>query len=320
MPDGNVLCTLCPHACRLADGEKGRCRGRLAQGKKLYAANYGRISALALDPVEKKPLYHFYPGSLILSVGTVGCNLSCQFCQNWQISQEEVETEEYSPSELVALAGQLQEKGNIGLAYTYSEPLVWFDFILDTAKLAKERGLKNVLITNGYLNPQPLSALLPYLDAVNLDLKGSDFFYRKHCGGRLDPVLTTARRLAGEVHLEVTNLLIPGENDQPAEIKTLVDFLAGLDRKIPLHFSRYFPQYNLAVPPTPLATLEEAYRLAREKLSYVYLGNISDARYSATFCPQCGALLVKREAYRIKTDGIKDGRCGQCGEEVDLIL
>lgn len=292
----------------------------MARGRKLYAANYGRVSALALDPIEKKPLYHFYPGAMILSVGTVGCNLSCQFCQNWELSQDEVETEKFSPAQLVELAVGLQEKGNIGLAYTYSEPLVWFDFILETARLAKKEGLKNVLVTNGYINLQPLAELLPYFDAVNLDLKGPDAFYRKHCGGRLDPVLKTAGRLAAEVHLEVTSLLIPGENDQPAAIKTLTAFLAGLDRKIPLHFSRYFPRYRMAIPPTPLATLEEAYRIARAELPYVYLGNIAEAGYSSTYCPRCGAMLVEREAFRVRTDGIKEGCCARCGEEVDFVL
>ncbi|HHW12877.1 MAG TPA: AmmeMemoRadiSam system radical SAM enzyme [Firmicutes bacterium] len=319
LPDGLVLCTLCPQACRLYEGESGRCRGRVARGKKLYTVNYGRVSAVALDPVEKKPLYHFYPGSLVLSVGTVGCNLHCQFCQNWRIAHDEAATEQVSPEQLVALAVEAREQGNIGLAYTYSEPLVWFEYILATARLAREQGLKNVLVTNGYLNPAPLKELLPYLDAVNLDLKGPDAFYQKLCGGRLTPVRKTAEQLAGRVHLEVTNLLIPGENDHQDAIEDLVVFLAGLDRKIPLHFSRYYPQYRLKIPPTPLATLEQAYRLAREKLDYVYLGNVADPKYSTTYCPRCGAVLVERLFYGVKLDGVKNGHCAACGEEVDLI-
>ncbi|NLM36823.1 MAG: AmmeMemoRadiSam system radical SAM enzyme [Firmicutes bacterium] len=319
LPDGRILCTLCPQACRLGEGESGRCRGRVAHGKKMYTVNYGRVSAVALDPVEKKPLYHFYPGSYVLSVGTVGCNLHCQFCQNWRIAHDEAATEQILPEELVALAVEAKEKGNIGLAYTYSEPLVWFEYILETVRLAREQGLKNVLVTNGYLNPGPVQELLPYLDGVNLDLKGPDAFYQKLCGGRLAPVRKTAELLAGRVHLEVTNLLIPGENDRPEAIEDLVGFLAGLDRRIPLHFSRYFPQYRLNIPPTPFATLEEAYRLAREKLDYVYLGNVADPRYSATHCPRCGAVLVERLFYGVKLGGIKDGHCAACGKEVDII-
>lgn len=320
LTDGNVLCTLCPQACRLAEGKRGQCRSRVARGKKLYTANYGRVSAIALDPIEKKPLYHFYPGSLILSVGTVGCNLHCQFCQNWRIAQDEAETEAVTPEALIALAVRAKEQGNIGLAYTYSEPVVWFEYILDTARLARQQGLKNVLVTNGYLNPEPLEELLPYLDGVNLDLKGPDRFYRQYCGGRLAPVMKTAAQLVGRVHLEVTNLLIPGENDDPDTISHLVAFLADLDRKIPLHFSRYFPQYRLDIPPTPPSTLEQAYRLAREKLAYVYIGNLGDSRYSVTHCPRCGAALVERSAYQVKIDGIKDRHCVACGKEVDLIL
>ena len=320
LPDGKVLCTLCPQACRLDEGESGRCRGRVARGENLYTLNYGRVSALALDPIEKKPLYHFHPGSLILSVGTVGCNLRCQFCQNWRIAQDEAETELISPEKLVALAAGAKAKGNIGLAYTYSEPLVWFEYILDTARLARKQGLKNVLVTNGYLNPEPLEELLPYLDGVNLDLKGPDTFYQKHCGGRLAPVMKTAEKLVGRVHLEVTSLLIPGENDGPDAIKDLVAFLADLDRKIPLHFSRYFPQYRLDLPPTPLATLEQACRVAREKLAYVYVGNVADPKYSATYCPRCGAVLVERSVYRVQLEGINNGHCAMCGEEVDIIL
>lgn len=318
--DGRVLCTLCPQACRLREGESGCCRGRVARGEKLYAVNYGRISALALDPIEKKPLYHFHPGRLILSVGTVGCNLRCQFCQNWRIAHEEAATELIAPEQLVALAEEAKGKGNIGLAYTYSEPLVWFEYIFDTARLARQRGLKNVLVTNGYINPDPLKELLPYLDGVNLDLKGPDSFYQKHCGGRLAPVKKTAAQLVGRVHLEVTSLIIPGENDSPAAIKDLVDFVASLDRKLPLHLSRYFPQYRLNIPPTPLATLEQIYRAAREKLDYVYIGNIADPKYSATDCPRCGTVLVERLFSGVQLDGIKDRYCTNCGEEVDLVL
>ncbi len=319
LTSGKGVCTLCPQACLLQEGKTGRCRGRYVREGKIYSSNYGRVSSLALDPIEKKPLYHFYPGSLILSVGTAGCNLTCKFCQNWQIAHEEAEAEEISPEDLVALAIHYQPKENIGIAYTYSEPLVWYDYILDTARLGKEKGLKNILVTNGYINPEPLEELIPYIDGVNLDIKGNDRFYETNCGGRLEPVLNTAKKLAGRVHLEVTNLLIPGENDKEEEITNLVCFLAELDKKIPLHFSRYFPQYQMTASPTPVSTLERAFALAKEKLCYVYLGNIRDSRYSQTLCPECGQLWVDR-TLEVTISGLKDGHCTSCGKEADLIL
>ncbi|NLG84200.1 MAG: AmmeMemoRadiSam system radical SAM enzyme, partial [Firmicutes bacterium] len=250
-----VRCLLCPHACRLRDGQAGLCRVRRREGEKFYTLNYARVTALALDPIEKKPLYHFYPGSAILSAGTFGCNFACGFCQNWTISQEEAPSEVIAPAHLVALAERERDVGNIGLAYTYSEPSVWWEYVFDAAVLARERGLVNVLVTNGFLNPDPLHALLPYLDGVNMDLKGPEEFYRRVCRGRLAPVEAFAEAvLAAGVHLELTNLLIPGYNDSEEDLRDLVDWVAGLDPEIPLHFSRYFPQYRFTAPPTPLET------------------------------------------------------------------
>lgn len=322
---GTVLCTLCPQSCRLQEGERGRCRVRFAHGGKVNLSSYGQVSALALDPIEKKPLYHFYPGAEILSVGTVGCNLRCGFCQNWEIAHGDAPTEYLSPKDLVELADNYRARGNIGLAYTYSEPLVWYEYVYDTARLARKKGLKNVLVTNGYLNPEPLRELLPYIDAVNLDLKGwEDNFYRRHCEGRVGPVLKTVEIMAEKVHLEVTNLLIPGENDREEEIGELVRFLAGLDRRIPLHFSRYFPNYRLELPPTPISILETAYKLAKEELDYVYVGNIDavDERmgYNRTNCPGCGQILVERTGFKARVTGVDGDCCGTCGREVDLVL
>ena len=325
LPEGAVLCTLCPQACRLQEGERGLCRVRFRHGDKVCLSSYGQVSALALDPIEKKPLYHFYPGALILSVGTVGCNLRCGFCQNWEIAHGEAPTEYLSPKNLVELADNYRARGNIGLAYTYSEPLVWYEYVYDTARLAREKGLKNVLVTNGYLNPEPLRELLPFIDAVNLDIKAwEDGFYRRHCEGRVGPVRKAAEIMAKMVHLEVTNLLIPGENDQEEEIRELVRFLAGLDRRIPLHFSRYFPHYQLELPPTPLRVLENAFKLAKEELHYVYIGNISavDARtgYNRTNCPDCEQVQVERAGFAARVTGVDQGRCSNCGREVDLVL
>lgn len=316
---GRVICALCPQSCALSEGERGKCRVRVARGPKLYLENYGQVTALALDPIEKKPLYHFYPGSAILSVGTFGCNLACRFCQNWEIAQAKASAEYIQPEELVALAEKARARGNIGLAFTYSEPLVWYEYVLDSAKLAKKAGLKNILVTNGFINPAPLQELLPYIDGVNLDLKGwTDTFYREYCGGRVRPVLETVRLLAEQVHLEVTNLLIPGVNDDEAEIEQIVEFVAELDQRIPLHFSRYFPNYQMDLPPTPVSTLQKAYQIAKERLAYVYLGNIADQRYSSTTCPDCGEIWVERNGFSTRIRGLQAGHCQGCGREADL--
>jgi pyruvate formate lyase activating enzyme len=316
---GRVVCRLCPQACSLREGERGKCRVRMAQGDRIYLENYGQVTALALDPIEKKPLYHFYPGSYILSVGTFGCNLACRFCQNWEIAQEKAAAEYISPEELVHLAKRAEAKGNIGLAFTYSEPLVWYEYVFDTVRLAKQAGLRNVLVTNGFINPGPLQELLPYIDGVNLDLKGwTDHFYREYCAGRVRPALEIARLLAKSVHLEITNLLIPGVNDGETEIRELAAFVADLDQRIPLHFSRYFPNYQMDLPPTPVSTLHQAYHIAKERLDYVYLGNMADQRYSRTVCPECGEVWVERNGFSAKLLGLQTGRCQGCGREADL--
>lgn len=318
LPGGKVACILCPQACVLQEGEKGVCRVRQVEEGRLFLRNYGQVSAVALDPIEKKPLYHFYPGSLILSVGTIGCNLSCRFCQNWEIAHTDAETRYIPPEDLVHLGLRARERGSIGLAYTYSEPLVWYEYVLDTARLAKEEGLKNVLVTNGYINPGPLRELLPYIDAVNLDIKGwTDEFYHRHCSGRVRPVLETAKIMAEKTHLEVTNLLIPGENDREEEVKELVGFLAALNPAIPLHFSRYFPNYRMTLPPTPVSTLKRALGIAKERLYYVYLGNIGEE--NDTECPECGEVWVERTGFSARITGVRDGKCVRCGRKAEIV-
>lgn len=270
-------CLLCPQDCHIPDGRLGLCRVRLNESGRLYTLNYGRVSSLGLDPIEKKPLFRFHPGSYILSLGTLGCNLACGFCQNWHISQADAPTEALSPEEAAELAARPHHGlMSIGLAYTYSEPSVWAEYILDTAPLARAKGLKNVLVTNGYIREEPLKDLLPWVDAANVDLKSfRGDFYRRHCAGRLEPVLETISRLHGAgVHVEVTTLLIPGENDGEAELRELVDWLAALDPGIPLHLSRYHPAHRFTIPPTPVATIRRACDLARNKLRYVYAGNV----------------------------------------------
>jgi len=271
-----VKCILCPHGCVISPGNKGICRVRLNDNGILKSINYGLCTAIALDPIEKKPLYEFYPGSTILSVGTFGCNLKCSFCQNWQIAHAEHPPKyEVTAAELAQLAKKHRIEGNIGIAYTYSEPLMWYEFVLDTSRVLRQEGLKNVLVSNGYINEEPLKELLPYIDAANIDVKAYNTgFYPKMCKGKLDPVKRTVELLVGNCHVEVTTLVIPGENDATEEIEELAKWLKSLSPEIPLHLTKYFPNYQLNLPPTPKKTLEKAREVAAKHLSQVYLGNV----------------------------------------------
>jgi len=271
---GRVKCHLCPYECAIADGGRGACGVRINKGGILYTEVYNRTTGLALDPIEKKPLYHFHPGEYILSLGTRGCNLHCDFCQNWHISQNlNVPTEEITSSQVIQKAKEL---GSFGIAYTYNEPFIWYEFVFDTAKLAKKSGLANVLVTNGFVNMEPLEGMLPFIDAMNIDLKAFDEdFYVKICKGRLKPVLDVIKRSKESCHIELTNLIIPTLNDSEDMIKKMVDWIFEfLGPEVPLHISRYFPCYKMTIPPTPLETLRVAERIAKEKLKYVYVGNI----------------------------------------------
>ncbi|MGQ9474049.1 MAG: AmmeMemoRadiSam system radical SAM enzyme [Candidatus Caldatribacteriaceae bacterium] len=313
-----VKCWLCPHHCLIEDGHTGICRVRQNQKGVLYAQTYGGIASLALDPVEKKPLYHFYPGQHILSIGSVGCNLRCIFCQNWQISQvsfRDFPLQKITSREIVTHA---LESGSIGIAYTYNEPLISWEFVRDTALLAQQEGLKNVLVTNGYVAREPLDEILPLIDAMNVDLKAMDEdFYLRICGGKLSFVLATIERsFQAGVHVEITNLIVSRLNDQIAWVEKLVDWVASLSPSIPLHISRYFPAYQLDHPPTPLSVLEEAFAVARKKLYFVYLGNVQDVEKNSTFCPFCGNLLVARRGYTIQVVGLEGNRCRFCQAEL----
>ncbi|HHP51013.1 MAG TPA: AmmeMemoRadiSam system radical SAM enzyme [Moorella mulderi] len=319
LPDGKVKCQLCPHTCLISQTKRGICRVRENQEGRLYTLNYGRITAIAMDPMEKKPLYHFYPGRWILSVGTFGCNFHCQFCQNWQIAHGDPETLYISPEALVDKALELE---SIGIAYTYSEPIVWFEYVLDTAKLAQEAGLKNVMVTNGYINPEPLAELLPFTHAWNIDIKGfNPDFYRRIVGGRLEPVLATAKAVAkAGKHLEITTLLVTGLNDNLEELEQLVLWIRdNLGPDTPLHFSRYFPQYRLHLPPTPLETLYRARDMARRYLNHVYLGNVPDTRANSTYCPRCGSLAIRRTGYDVEPLGLSGGNCRECGTPLAIV-
>jgi pyruvate formate lyase activating enzyme len=271
-----VRCGLCPHNCLIAEGRTGICRARKNAGGELVSLVYGNVVSMHVDPVEKKPLYHFHPGSQILSVGVTGCNFRCSFCQNWEISQAEagsLPTEPLSPRQAASMSG---EGGSIGIAYTYNEPLINAEWILDTSRLVRKAGRVNVLVTNGYINPKPMAELMPFIDAANVDVKAfNDDFYKKLCGAQLDPVLRTVEAMhkAG-VHVELTTLLIPGKNDSAKEIEKLTAWVASVSADIPLHFSRYHPDYKYTAPATDMESMKRAHDIARKRLKYVYLGNI----------------------------------------------
>ena len=269
-----VQCVLCPKNCIIGPQKTGFCKTRQNIEGKLYTLIYGLSTGIALDPIEKKPLYHFHPGELVLSVGTRGCNFGCIFCQNWHISQnQDAYLEEITPNELIDEALRLN---SFGIAYTYNEPFIWYEFIYDCMKLAKNKGLENIMVTNGYVNQKPLEEILPLIKAMNIDLKAmSNEFYKKVCKGTVDPVLNTIKTAKKKCHVEITNLIIPTLNDSEENIQQLVDWVyQNTGEDTPLHFSRYFPCYELTIMPTPIETLKRAYEIAKKKLKYVYLGNV----------------------------------------------
>jgi pyruvate formate lyase activating enzyme len=314
LEDGRVKCVLCPNFCVIRDGATGRCMVRKNESGRLVTLSYGYTVTAALDPVEKKPLYHFMPGSTILSIGPNGCTLTCDHCQNWQISQEKVPVRYISPEALVETAS---ERGSIGVAFTYTEPLIWFEYLLDALPLLREAGLKSVLVTNGYLNEEPARRIIPLVDGFNVDLKSfSDGFYRGYCGGSIEPVKRFIETAVPQTHVEVTCLVIPGLNDTEEEIGKMAGWLSGISREIPLHLSRFFPHYRMKDrSPTPQATLEMAYRKAREYLDYVYVGNIFIDGTENTACPECGADAVLRSGYSARLLAA-DGKCPSCGHRI----
>lgn len=317
LENGQVQCLLCPQRCRISPGSSGLCRVRRNTGGMLEALSYGQAVSLSMDPIEKKPLYHFYPGSQILSTGPNGCNLACSFCQNWEISQKSVPAELVEPRQLVELAVR---ENSIGIAFTYTEPLIWFEFLMDVCPLARQAGLKTVLVTNGTISQEPLRELMPHIDAMNIDLKSMDEgFYRKVCRGNLKTVLQTIELSHRACHIELTNLVIPGLNDSPKDMESLVNWVSQIDPLIPLHLSRYFPRYHLETPPTPEKTLKDFYDLARARLKYVYVGNIQIPGTDDTYCPGCGHCLIKRSGYWVSLEGLQGLDCGNCGRPADII-
>lgn len=326
LENNKVKCTLCPWNCILQSGQIGNCKVRINNNGRLITDVFNKVAALGIDPIEKKPLYHFFPGKNILSIGEVGCNLHCTFCQNHRISQcyshEFNGFNEITPAQIVQEA--LKTYNNIGIAYTYNEPFIFYEFMLDTAKLAHQNGLKNVVVSNGYINPEPLQAALPLLDAFNIDLKAfSNDFYQKYTKGKLEPVLQTLKTIAkNHVHLEITNLIIPELNDDETQFKKMTNWIAAeLGPHVPLHISRYFPQHELNLSPTPIQKLENLYNFAKKQLHYVYLGNVSDENRSSTYCYNCNERLITRNRYNTSTDKLTPkGVCKNCGTKTNIIL
>jgi pyruvate formate lyase activating enzyme len=320
--DNRVRCGLCRHRCLIDDGRRGICRVRENRGGTLYSLVYGRVVAEHLDPVEKKPLFHVRPGSTSYSIATAGCNFRCRHCQNYAISQMEPEMAipgvPRTPEEVVESA---VGSGAASIAYTYTEPTIFFEFALDTARLARERGLLNIFVTNGYIGPEPLAAIAPYLDAANIDLKGfSEKFYREIVGARLGEVLECIvdyRRLG--IWLELTTLIIPGLNDSDAELEGIASFMVqNLGPHTPWHVSQFYPTYKLDDRSrTPVSTLRRARDLGLAAgLHHVYEGNVPGEGGENSFCPSCGALIIERFGYRIVANRLRQGACGQCGAKI----
>jgi pyruvate formate lyase activating enzyme len=322
MKDKQVRCRLCAHRCTIGDGHLGLCQVRENRGGTLYTLVYGRTISQAVDHIEKKPLFHFHPGSLSYSIATPGCNFRCAWCQNWEISQMPREQHllggyPATPEQIVAEA---RRSGCHSIAYTYTEPTIFFEYAHDTARLATEAGLANVFVTNGYMTPEMLDTARPWLDAVNIDLKAfRDETYRRHIGARLQPVLDTLKKIKTlGIWLEVTTLIIPGLNDDPAELEELAGFIKQkLGADTPWHISRFFPHFRMNdVPPTPESTLHRAADIGRAAgLRYIYLGNVAEE--TDTVCPGCGKVLMRRLGFNIAENAIRqDGQCPGCGETI----
>ncbi len=320
-PGGEVQCELCPHHCRVSKGQRGLCRVRENRDGKYYSLVYGNPCAIHPDPIEKKPFFHVLPGTISFSIATVGCNFQCKFCQNWEISQaspEDIYNYDVSSEMIIKSA---KEIGSRSVAYTYVEPTIFYEYMIEIADLSKKAGLLNVMHSNGFINPAPLRNLCKRLDAANIDLKGfTENFYRELCGGKLQPVLDTLKILKQEgVHLEITNLVIPTKNDEMASIKEMCLWIKReLGPDTPIHFSRFYPLYKLRMlPPTPVSTLEKARGVALASgLEYVYIGNVPGHEGEHTFCPKCKKRIIQRTGYMVGEVHLKNGKCKFCGKPI----
>lgn len=319
LTDSSIQCTICPRNCKLKEGQSGFCQIRKNIGGKVVMTSYGYNTGLAIDPIEKKPLYHFYPSSKVLSFGTLGCNMGCMFCQNWHMSKSKEDPKKLnqsSPEKIVAIAKEL---GCKSVAFTYNDPVIFFEYAIDTAKLCRDAGIKTVAVTAGYINPEPRKEFFTYMDAANIDLKAfSEEFYKKNCLAHLDPILDTIKYVKNETNcwLELTTLLIEGENDSDEELKRECEWIAeeiGVDT--PLHFSAFHPDYKFMDKfPTKLSTLLRAYEIAKKAgLRYVYTGNVPDTKTSTTYCHGCLKPIIVRNGYKVTEFNLQNGHCNFCG-------
>jgi pyruvate formate lyase activating enzyme len=319
-----LRCLVCNRRCLIPEGGRGYCLTRENRDGRVYSLTYGEVSSAAVDPIEKKPLFHFHPGTLVYSLGSVGCNFRCRYCQNWSISQARIDgfpTRYMSPEEAVENALNASCRS---IAWTYNEPTMWLEYTIDSAELARAEGLATVYVTNGYMSREALDIIGPLLDAANVDLKGmSESFYRELCDAKPEPVLENIIRMHDMgIHLEVTNLLIPGYNDSDDDIMALINFMVSeVGAEVPLHFTRFFPHYRMQdVPPTGADRLMRARDLALEAgMRYVYVGNLPGTDAENTYCSSCGELVVRRDGYITETPGLADGRCRSCGSEIDIV-
>jgi pyruvate formate lyase activating enzyme len=318
LEDGRVVCELCPRACKLSEGQRGLCFVRARENGEVVLTSYGRSSGFCVDPIEKKPLNHFLPGTPVLSFGTAGCNLTCRFCQNWDISKSremDILADAAGPEEIAEAAARL---GCRSVAFTYNDPVIFLEYAKDVAGACKERGLRTVAVTAGYINPEPRAEFFSFIDAVNIDLKAfDDEFYRGIAGGRLEPVLDTLRYIRRETDawLEITNLVIPEHNDSDGEIRSMSDWIVEeLGPDVPLHFSAFHPTYKMRnVPPTPRATLRHARAIAKDAgVHHVYTGNVHDREGDTTYCAGCGTKLIERNWYEVLTWNLENGACPAC--------
>ena len=317
--EGSLQCELCPHNCIIKDGREGICGVRSNRDGTLYADSYGMLTAIAMDPIEKKPLYHFHPATQILSLGSYGCNLKCPFCQNWNISQETTAASSYySPQDIIVMA---KRNDSQGIAYTYNEPVIWAEYVIDTSRLASEKGLYNVMVTNGYVNEGTLRDLIQTVDAFNIDLKSfREETYKRVMKADLESVKNTIRRVYDEGrHLEVTTLIVTGMNDSMDEMKDIMKFLSSIDKSIPWHISRYYPSYHYTSEATDVDFIFNVYEEAEKYLNYVYCGNVHGSLMGTdTICPQCKTVAVKRRGYFIEFKNLDNGVCAKCGHDLNF--
>lgn len=323
----SVRCETCNHRCLISEGKRGVCGARENRDGKLVSLVYGKTIAENIDPIEKKPLFHFLPNTFSYSIATVGCNLRCLFCQNWEISQwpkskKQIIGESLTPKSIVE---NTQKFGCQSIAYTYTEPTIFFEYALDTMKLAKKKGLFNIFVTNGYMTEKVLKKASLYLDAVNVDLKSfNPSFYQKICGAKLEPILKNLKLMKRlGFHIEITTLIIPGLNDSKEELKNIASFIfKNLGKETVWHISRFFPAYKLlSLPPTPISKIKEAVKIGKEQgLDFVFAGNVLDKNLESTFCPKCNNILIEREGYSVKILGLEGNKCTNCKKKINIFI